>query len=254
MRLKGKTAVITGGMKGIGLATARLFLAEGANVMLADLDEAGLNEAVAGLKHPQVDALAGDVRSADANEALARKTLARFGGIDIFFANAGVGGEPKLLLELAETDWDNLMNVNLKGVWLGMKAVVPHIIEKGGGSVIITSSMAGLVGSPKAGVYSASKHGVIGLAKSAAAEWARFNINVNTINPGPIETDMVRDLEKSISRRDPQKGKMYLESRIPFRRYGTPDEVAHLALFLSLEESRYITGATHKIDGGMSAL
>ena len=133
-----------------------------------------------------------------------------------------------------------------KAFWLGMKAVVPHIVEKGGGSVIITSSMAGLMGSPKAGVYSASKHGLVGLAKSAAAEWARYNINVNTINPGPVETDMVRDLEKSISRRDPQKGKMYLESRIPFRRYGTPEEVAHLALFLSLEESRYITGATHK--------
>ncbi len=254
MRLNGKTAIITGAMKGIGLAAAKLFLQEGANVLLVDLDQERLQEATATLNHPQADFFVGDVRSPFANTAMAQKALDRFGRIDIFFANAGLGGTPTLLLDLKEEDWDRLMNVNLKGVWLGMKATVPHIVQSGGGSVIVTSSMAGLMGSPKAGVYSASKHGVIGLVKSAAAEWARYNINVNTVNPGPIETDMVRDLEKSISRKDPEKGKLYLESRIPFKRYGTPQEVANLVVFLCLEESRYITGTTHKIDGGMSAI
>lgn len=254
MKLNGKTAIITGAMKGIGLATARKFLQEGANVLLADLDEKRLQEALSELNHPQTEYFVGDVRSAYANEAMAQKALDRFGRIDIFFANAGIGGTPTLLLDLSEEDWDKMIDINLKGVWLGMKATVPHIIKSGGGSVIVTSSMAGLMGSPKAGVYSASKHGVVGLVKSAAAEWARYNINVNTINPGPIETDMVRDLEKSISRRDPTKGKLYLESRILFKRYGTPEEVASLALFLAQEEARYITGSTHKIDGGMSAI
>ena len=253
MRLKGKIAIITGGMRGIGLATAKEFVGEGARVLLVDLDENILKQVVTDLGEKNAAYYAGDISLPATNQAMVTKALDQFGRIDILFANAGIGGTPTTLLELSEEDFDRMMNINVKSVWLGMKATVPHLISGGGGSVIITSSLAGLMGAPKTGVYSASKHAVIGLMKTAAAEWARFNINVNTINPGPIETDMVRDLERSISRSDPDKGKMFLIQNIPFRRYGLPEEVARLALFLSEDGSRYISGHVHKIDGAMSA-
>jgi len=253
MKLLNKVAIITGAMKGIGLAAAKQFVAEGAKVLLVDLDESQLKAATDALGEDKAAYLVADMSTLAGNEKMAQTAIERFGAIHILFANAGLGGTPTKLLELSEGDWDHIMNVNLKGVFLGMKAVVPHIIQAGGGSVVITSSMAGILGSPKASVYSASKHGVIGLAKSAAGEWARYNINVNTVNPGPIETDMVRDLEKSISAAKPEIGRSYLEQRIPFRRYGKPEEVARLAVFLCEESSRYITGTVHRIDGGMSA-
>ncbi|MEL6590429.1 MAG: SDR family NAD(P)-dependent oxidoreductase [Bacteroidota bacterium] len=253
MKLANKTAIVTGAMKGIGRAAAQAFVEEGANVLLVDLDESQLKAAVEEIGTEKADYLVADISTAEGNQAMAQKAKDRFGQIHIFFANAGLGGTPTKLLELSEEDWDHIMNVNLKGVFLGMKAVVPHIIEAGGGSVVITSSLAGLMGSPKASVYAASKHGVVGLMKSASAEWARYNINVNTVNPGPIETDMVRDLEKTIAKGQPEMGKAFLQQRIPFRRYGTPEEVARLAVFLCEEHSRYITGTVHRIDGGMSA-
>ncbi|MFK7922256.1 MAG: SDR family NAD(P)-dependent oxidoreductase, partial [Bacteroidia bacterium] len=219
MKLLNKIAIVTGAMKGIGLAAAKQFVAEGAKVLLVDLDEAQLQTAVKELGEEHAAYLVADLSTLAGNEKMAKSAIEHFGAIHIFYANAGLGGTPTKLLDLSEENWDLIMNVNLKGVFLGMKAVVPHIIQAGGGSVVITSSMAGLLGSPKASVYAASKHGVIGLAKSAAAEWARYNINVNTVNPGPIETDMVRDLEKSISDAKPEIGRSYLEQRIPFRRY-----------------------------------
>ncbi|MEO0469263.1 MAG: SDR family NAD(P)-dependent oxidoreductase, partial [Bacteroidota bacterium] len=195
-----------------------------------------------------------DVTKAADNEALVKKAVETFGGLHIFFANAGVGGTPTLFWELEEKDFDFVMNVNTKAIWLGMKASMPAMMQSGGGSFISTSSLAGVMGSPKASVYSASKHAVVGLMKSAAGEAARFNIRYNSIHPGPIETDMVRDLEKSISRKDPDKGMAFLTGRIPMRRYGTADEVADLALFLASDDSKYITGCSLRIDGGMSAM
>ncbi len=253
MKLLDKVAIVTGAMRGIGLAAAKQFVAEGAKVLLVDLDEAQLKAATEEIGADKTAYVVADMSTLAGNEKMAQAAIDHFGAIHIFFANAGLGGTPTKLLDLSEEAWDQIMDVNLKGVFLGMKATVPHIMKAEGGSVVVTSSMAGILGSPKASVYSASKHGVIGLVKSAAAEWARYNINVNTINPGPIETDMVRDLEKSISASKPEIGRSFLEQRIPFRRYGKPEEVARLAVFLCEESSRYITGTVHRIDGGMSA-
>lgn len=248
-RLENKVAIITGGMKGIGFAAAELFVEQGAKVLLVDVEEAGLKEAVRKLDPSRAAYAVADVTDGAAVAGFVQKALDQFGKIDILFCNAGIGGEVNKLWEYSEEAFDQVMGVNVKGVWLSMKAAIPAMIRTGGGSILITSSVAGLLGSPKTFAYSASKHAVVGLMKSAAAELARHNIRVNTIHPGPIETDMVRGLEMVISD-DLSMGKAFLERRIPFRRYGTAREVGELALFLASDESKYITGSTHRIDGG----
>jgi NAD(P)-dependent dehydrogenase (short-subunit alcohol dehydrogenase family) len=252
-RLQGKVAVITGGMRGIGLAAAKAFLREGASVMLVDLDGEQLEQAVQQLGSERADYALADVTKAVQVQAFVDKTVARFGTIDVFFNNAGVGGLAGFLWEYSETEFDQIVDVNLKGVWLGLKYVIPEMAKSGGGSIIITSSVAGLKGMRRGVAYAASKHGVIGIMKTAALEAARFNIRVNSIHPGPIETDLVRDLERSIRPNNPEEGKHLLLGSIALRRYGTPEEVADLVVFLASDESRYITGAEHKIDGGLTA-
>lgn len=247
-RLQDKVAIITGGMKGIGFAAAELFVEQGAQVMLVDIDEAQLQTAVAKLGPERAAYAVTDVTDGKAVAACVQETVARFGKVDSLFCNAGIGGELNKIWEYSEDMYDQVMNVNVKGVWLCVREVVPEMM-KTGGSIMITSSVAGLIGSPKSFAYSASKHAVVGLMKSAAAELARYNIRVNTIHPGPTETDMVRGLEMSVSK-DTGVGKSFLERRIPFRRYGTAREVGELALFLASDESKYITGSTHRIDGG----
>jgi 3alpha(or 20beta)-hydroxysteroid dehydrogenase len=143
-----------------------------------------------------------------------------------------------------------MLDVHVKGSWLTMKHAMPELIKAGGGSIIITSSLAGLIGMPKGIAYSAAKHALVGVAKSAAAEAARYAVRVNTIHPGPVETDMVRMLEQGISPKNPEMGKEKLEKTIPLRRYATVDDIAKLALFLASNDSSYITGTEHRIDGG----
>jgi NAD(P)-dependent dehydrogenase (short-subunit alcohol dehydrogenase family) len=248
-RLEHKVAIITGGMKGIGFAAAEVFVEQGAKVLLVDMEERVLQQAVRKLGATQADYAVADVTDSAAVAGCVQKAVDRFGKIDILFCNAGIGGEMNKIWEYSEASFDQVMGVNVKGVWLSMKAAIPEMIRTGGGSILITSSVAGLLGSPKTFAYSASKHAVVGLMKSAAAELARYNIRVNTIHPGPIETDMVRGLEMIVSD-DPGMGRAFLERRIPFRRYGTAREVGELALFLASDESKYITGSTHRIDGG----
>ncbi len=252
-RLNDKVAIITGGMRGIGLATAKAFIREGASVMLVDRVEIQLQHVVAELGSENADYAVADVTRAEQVNAYVDKTLSRFGKVDIFFNNAGVGGLSGTIWEYTEEEFDKVINVNLKGAWLGLKYVIPAMSKSGGGSIIITSSVAGLKGTRKGVAYTASKHAVVGIMKTAALEAARFNIRVNSIHPGPIETDMVRDLERTIRPDNLEEGKQLLIRSIPLRRYGTPEEVAELVLFLASDESRFITGAEHKIDGGLVA-
>lgn len=246
-------AVITGGMRGIGLAAAQAFLREDASVMLVDINGERLEQAVQELGSERADYAVADVTKDAQVQAFVDKTVARFGRIDVFFNNAGVGGLTGYLWEYTEAEFDQVMDVNLKGVWLGLKYVIPQMAKSGGGSIIITSSVAGMKGTRRGIAYAASKHGVIGIMKTAALEAARLNIRVNSIHPGPIETDMVRDLERSIRPNNLEEGKQLLLGAIALRRYGTPEEVADLVVFLASDESRYITGAEHKIDGGLTA-
>ncbi|MEJ1222887.1 SDR family NAD(P)-dependent oxidoreductase [Sediminicola sp. 1XM1-17] len=248
-RLKNKVAIITGGAAGIGLATAKLFLDEGAKVMLVDVDQNSMDKALSSLKNPNLSHCIADVSKAKDTQYYVQQTLKEFGRIDIFFNNAGIEGCSKPLIDYPEDMFDKVIAVNLKGVWLGCQHVLPKMED--GGSVMITSSVAGLKGFAGLGAYVASKHGVNGIMRVAALESADRKIRVNSIHPGPVDNNMMRRIEKEISPDNPEEVIKGFESTIPLKRYADSQEIAKLALFLASDESSYITGAMHVVDGGM---
>lgn len=253
MRMKEKVAVITGGAGGIGLETARMFLKEGAEgILLTDLDDARLKDAAKQLESDRVTYFAADVSKNSDVEAYSKKAIERFGRIDVLFLNAGIEGVVKPLTEYPEDVYDKVMAVNAKSVWLGMKHVFPHMKENGGGSVIITSSVAGMQGTPNVMAYVTSKHAVIGSMKVGALEGAEHNIRVNSIHPSPVDNRMMRSLEEGFSPGGAEEAKKGFEAMIPLGRYAKNDEIASLALFLASDESKFITGATYAIDGGLT--
>lgn len=254
MRLEDRVAVITGGAGGIGLATARLFLEEGAaGVHLVDLKEDALVAAAEELADDRVAWTAADV-SRDADVArYTQEAVDRFGRIDVLFLNAGVEGVVQPMTEYPEETYDLVMAVNAKGVWLGMKHGFPALEKAGGGSVIITSSVAGLQGTPNVSAYTTSKHAAIGLMRSGALEGAPMGIRVNSMHPSPVDNRMMRSLEEGFAPGAAEEAKKGFEGTIPLGRYGTNEEMADLALFLASDESRFITGAVIPIDGGLTA-
>ena len=252
-RLKDKAAVITGGSGGIGVAAAKIFANEGARILLVDLDEKILRQAVDEIGSDAVDYAAADVTCSKQVQQYVDKAVDRFGGIDIFVNNAAITGDVMPITEMPIEEFDKVMAVNVRGVWLGMKFVIPQMQERGGGSIIITSSVAGVRGGIGMSAYIASKHAVIGIMRSTAIECGRMGIRVNTVNPGPIETPMVESLESSYYPGDPQRGKKMITSGTALKRYGTPEEVAQLMLFLASDESKYCTGGVYMVDGGLTA-
>ena len=252
-RLNNKVAVITGGTGGIGLAAAKLFAAEGAQVVLVDLDQAALDRAVADIGAERAMGVAADVTDPAQVEAYVQATIAGHGRLDVFFNNAGIEGAVGPITDYPIEMFDKVMAVNVRGVFLGLKYVIPAMANSGGGSIVITSSLGGLRGVPKLGAYVASKHAVVGLMKSAALECAALKIRVNTINPSPIATRMIESIEAGYAPGATDIIRKKMEAAVPMRRYGQPEEVAQLALFLASDESGYITGNSYAIDGGMSA-
>jgi NAD(P)-dependent dehydrogenase (short-subunit alcohol dehydrogenase family) len=248
-RLKDKVAIITGGAGGIGKATAKLFLQEGAKVVIVDKNEEVLEKASFELDHENLSYCVADVSKADDNEKFAEHTLEVYDRIDIFFANAGIEGTSKPIADYPEETFDKVIAVNLKGVWLGCKHVIPKM--KPGGSVMITSSVAGLKGFAGLGAYVATKHAVIGLMRTAALENAERKIRVNSIHPGPVDNDMMRRIEKDMNPESPDEVLKGFEATVPFGRYAESGEIAQTALFLASDDSKYITGCTHVVDGGM---
>jgi NAD(P)-dependent dehydrogenase (short-subunit alcohol dehydrogenase family) len=249
--LKNKIVLITGGSGGIGKATANLFLTEGAKVMLVGRNEDKLKAAISELNSPNVAYCIADVSKTKDTKKYTDATVSTFGKIDVFFNNAGIEGVVKPITEYPESEFDKVISINLKGVWLGCQYVIPQMKE--GGSVIITSSVAGLKGFANLGAYVASKHAVIGIMRVAALEFAKQKIRVNTIHPGPVNTRMMRSIEKGSDPVHPNEIKKAFEADIPFGRYAEASEIADLALFLASDSSKYITGSTHVIDGGMYA-
>lgn len=253
MRLAGKTAVITGGAGGIGRAAARLFAEEGASVLIADLSEESLAAAVDEIGSNQVSYCVTDVTNADENDEMIAVAEARYGAVNILLANAGIEGAVKPTLEYDEETFDHVMAVNVKGVWLGLKSVIPAMLKCGGGSIVITSSVAGLSGGPNVAPYSTSKHAVIGLMRSVAKEYAAMNIRVNTVNPSPVETRMMRSLEEGIAPGASATVHDRLVERIPMGRYAEPIDIARVMLFLASDDASWITGSVYAADGGNSA-
>ncbi|TDT40488.1 NAD(P)-dependent dehydrogenase (short-subunit alcohol dehydrogenase family) [Maribacter spongiicola] len=248
-RLKDKVAVITGGTGGIGLATAKLFLEQGAKVVLVDINAAAIEESRAKFNNKNVSFFQADVSKKEDTLKFLNHAIATFGKIDIFFANAGIEGTPTSIAEYPEEVFDNVIAVNLKGVWLGCQYIIPKMEE--GGSVIITSSVAGLKGFTGLGAYCATKHAVVGIMRVAANENASRKIRVNTIHPGPVDNDMMRRLESGMAPDNPDAVKDGFTATVPFGRYATSKEIGEYALFLASDDSKYITGCTHRIDGGM---
>jgi NAD(P)-dependent dehydrogenase (short-subunit alcohol dehydrogenase family) len=251
VRLKDKVAVITGAAGNIGAATARLFHAQGARVALVDFDAPRLKEIAAKLGGDRVAAIVADVTKASDVRRYAEEAAERFGPIDVFFNNAGIEGPLAPITEFPEDGFAKVMAVNVTGVFLGTKYVAPKMRE--GGSIIITSSVAGLKGSPNFVGYTTSKHAVIGIMRSAAIDLAPRRIRVNTLHPGMVESEMMRRIEGHVSEDTKSDARPQFMSRILLGRYVLLDEVADVVLFLASDESRMTTGNQFVIDGGFMA-
>ncbi len=248
-RLNGKVAMITGAAGGIGRAAARLFAAEGAQLLLIDLDGATLADLADELGHERVEAVTANVTDAEAIEAAVALALDRFGHLDIGLLNAGIEGKPGKITEMQDEEFDRVMAVNVRSVWLGLKYLMAAM-EKSGGSIVITSSTSGLRAVRGMAPYTCSKHAVIGLMKAAAMEGAANKIRVNTVNPAPIDTAMITRLEEALY---PDGNGRQMAAGVPLARYGEPEEVARMMLFLASDESSYCTGSVYMVDGGVTA-
>ena len=250
-KLKDKVAVITGGAGSIGKVTAKLFLDEGAKVLLVDLDEDELKTAVKELQSEAVKYCVADVSKSHevANYFTTAEKL--FGKIDVFFNNAGIEGVVSPIVDYPEKEFDKVIAVNVRGSWLGNKYALPKMSS--GGSIIMSSSVAGLKGFVNLGAYVTSKHAVVGVMRTSALEAAPRHIRVNSIHPGPVNNRMMRSIEEGITAGHASEVQAQFENTIPMGRYAEPIEIAKLALFLASDESRYITGTTQVIDGGMCA-
>lgn len=250
-KLDGKVAIITGGSGGIGAAAARLFAGEGAKVMLVDLDGERLAAIARSIGDDSADYTVADVTDAAQVKGFVEHTAERFGGVDIALLNAGIEGRVAPLVEQSDEDFDRVIAVNVRGVWLGLKHVMPAIARRGGGSIVITASTASLRAVPGISPYICSKHAVIGLMRSGAMEGAASKIRVNTVNPSPIETPMITRLEDAYN---PGRGnRQPMAENTPLKRYGQPEEVARLMLFLASDDSSFCTGGVYMVDGGVSA-
>jgi NAD(P)-dependent dehydrogenase (short-subunit alcohol dehydrogenase family) len=250
--LTNKIAIVTGATGGIGRAATERFVREGASVMMVDRDEALLAKTAKEIGG-NVAIHAADVSDAKQTEAYVAATITRFGGLDILFANAGIEGRVSPIAAYPIEDFDRVLAVNVRGPFLAIRAATPHLVARKGGSIIITSSIAGLIGSPGLSAYVASKHATIGLMKTAALELAPFGIRVNTVNPGPIENRMMRSIEDQAAPGHGNDVKQGFVGKVPMNRYGTNEEIASVALFLASDASSYCTGNTFVADGGFVA-
>ncbi len=252
MRLAGKVAAVTGAGRGIGRASAQRFAEEGAAVICADVDAKSLLDTVDAIHScgGRASAVAADVSTLEGNKAIAAEALAQFGALDIFHANAGV----QFLGRLENTpleEWDHVHSTNLRGVYLGIVAALPMMRLRGGGSIVITSSLLGIVGDPDLPAYGATKGGLRAMCRSLAAALGPENIRVNTICPGDVETPLLQEF--FAFQGDPEGARRLIEERYPLRRFAKPRDVANVAAFLCSDDASYLTGIDVVVDGGLLA-
>ncbi|MCZ8130284.1 MAG: SDR family NAD(P)-dependent oxidoreductase [Steroidobacteraceae bacterium] len=259
-KLEGKVAIVTGAASGLGLATARRFAREGARVVCADVDEQAAARLAGELaaEGSRAIAVAVDVTREQDVRRMVETTAQAFGGVDVLVANAGIAGVGSVETTSRET-WDRVLAVNLTGVWLCNRAVVPAMRARGGGSVINQASIAGLVGFSGIAPYAAAKAGVIGLTRQAAVEYAATGIRFNAVCPGTVVTPLVvRTYEErggiaTGARQSLDDALRANAARIPMQRFGTPEDVASMVAFLASAEAAWITGAVFPVDGGYTA-
>src|SRR5437762_4966409 len=250
-----KVALITGAGNGIGRATALAFAKSGARVVVVDRDAAG-GEATAGIIRQQggeARFVQADVTKSAEVQAYVKAALDAYGRIDCFFNNAGIEGKVAHTVDYDEAVFDQVLGVNVKGVFLGLRHVLPVMLKQKSGAVVNTASVAGLVATPGMSAYVASKHAVIGLTKAAAGEVARSGVRVNAVCPGPIDTRMIHSLEGQLNPADPASVGARYQAALPIGRYGTAEEVANVVLFLCSDLAGNVTGAQYVVDGGRTA-
>ena len=250
-RLEGKVALVTGGGSGIGKASALAFAREGARVVVADVavdsGQATLRAIESACGHTIF--VRADVSQRTDVETMINNTIDVYGQLDCAFNNAGIEGAVGVpISDYAEDNWDHVIDINLKGVWLCMKYELAHMLKQGGGAIVNTASVAGLVGGTFGAAYYASKHGVVGLTKAAAIEYSKSAIRVNAVCPGVIRTEMA---ERLLS--DNQEIESAITSQHPLGRLGTPDEVAEAVVWLCSDAASFITGQALAVDGGFVA-
>jgi NAD(P)-dependent dehydrogenase (short-subunit alcohol dehydrogenase family) len=250
--LDGKTALVTGGGSGIGRAASLAYAKEGARVVVADVNVEGGEETVQMIKEAGGEAILvhADVSKPEDTQAMVDQAVEAFGSLDCAFNNAGIGGGRDRLLtaDYLEEDWDRVISINLKGVWLCMKAEIPQMLKQGGGAIVNTASIAGLVGLTGTIAYVAAKHGVTGLTKAAAMEYAKSGIRVNAVCPGYIHTPLVQrtfDANEGYEER--------VAARHPIGRLGEPEEIAQAVVWLSSDAASFVTGHNMPVDGGYMA-
>ncbi|MBF7731601.1 SDR family oxidoreductase [Pseudomonas sp. N040] len=246
----GQVALVTGGAAGIGRTTAVQFAARGIKVVVSDVDAEGGEATAALIRGAGGEAcfVRCDVTRESEVAALMAAVLARYGRLDYAFNNAGIEIEQGRLAEGSESEFDAIIGVNVKGVWLCMKHQLPVMLAQGGGAIVNTASVAGLMAAPKMSIYCASKHAVLGLTKSAAIEYAKKKIRINAICPGVIDTDMFRRAHEA----DPKKGE-FAAAMHPLGRIGKAEEVASAVLYLCSDAAAFITGVALPVDGGATA-
>jgi len=255
MDFTGKVALVTGGGNGIGRAACVAFAKAGARVVAVDRDGAAA-EATAGIVRQnggEAIAITADVTRSAEVRAYVKTTIDKFGRIDCFFNNAGIEGKVAPVAEYDEAVFDAVIGVNVKGVFLGMQHVLPEMIRQGGGAIVNTASVAGLVGTPNMSAYVASKHAVLGLTKTAAGEVARQGVRVNAVCPGPVDTRMIHALEEQLSPGNPAAMSERYQTSLPTGRYTTVEEIASMVLFLCSDLASNTTGGQFVVDGGRTA-
>ncbi len=250
--LDSKTALVTGGGSGIGRAASLAYAKDGARVVVADVNVEGGEETVQMIKEAGGEAILvhADVSNPEDAQAMVDQAVGAFGSLDCAFNNAGIGGGRDRLLtaDYLEEDWDRVISINLKGVWLCMKAEIPQMLKQGGGAIVNTASIAGLVGLSGTVAYVAAKHGVTGLTKAAAMEYAKSGIRVNAVCPGYIETPMVQGIFDRV-----EGYRERVAARHPMDRLGEPEEIAQAVVWLSSDAASFVTGHNMPVDGGYMA-
>lgn len=246
--LAGKVAIVTGGGSGIGRAIALLYAAEGAKIVVTDVDENGGNETIAEIKAQGGESIfvKADTAKPDDSKNAVEQAVKQYGGLHIAVNNAGIGGPLKPTGEYPIEGWDKVISINLSGVFYGMRYQIPAMLASGGGSIVNIASILGKVGAAGSPAYVASKHGVIGLTEAAALEYAQQNIRINSVGPGYIVTPL---LTKALN----EDAMKILEGLHPMGRLGTSEEVAELALWLNSDKASFVTGAYYNVDGGYLA-